>query len=104
MRLKQQIELLDRAVSLLKPDGRLVYVTCSVLAEENQDQVRGFIARHPQFAAVPPADIANALDERAAAFRDAVRMSEEGILMTARRTGTDCFYVSVLRRNRTQRS
>jgi 16S rRNA (cytosine967-C5)-methyltransferase len=100
IRLKEQTRLLDRAVPLLKPEGRLVYVTCSVLAEENQDQVRGFIERHPQFAAVPAIDVANALGERAAAFRDAVRMSEEGLLTTARRTGTDCFYVSVLRRNR----
>jgi 16S rRNA (cytosine967-C5)-methyltransferase len=98
IRIKEQIQLLDRAVSLLKTGGRLVYVTCSVLAEENQDQVRGFIGRHSQFAAVPSADVASALDERAAAFRDTVRMSGEGLLMTAHRTGTDCFYVSVLRK------
>ena len=33
-------------------------------------------------------------------FRNAVLTSEAGLLMTARRTGTDCFYVSVLTRNR----
>ena len=38
-RLKQQEDLLDRAVPLLKAGGRIAYVTCSVLPEENGDQV-----------------------------------------------------------------
>ena len=40
-RVKQQAALLDRAAGLVKPGGRIAYVTCSVLAEENDDQVRG---------------------------------------------------------------
>jgi 16S rRNA (cytosine967-C5)-methyltransferase len=100
IRLKQQIELFDRAAPLVKPGGRLVYVTCSVLTEENEDQVRDFRTRHPQFTTVPPAEVSNALGDRATAFRNAVLTSEAGLLMTARRTGTDCFYVSVLTRNR----
>jgi 16S rRNA (cytosine967-C5)-methyltransferase len=74
----------------------VVYITCSVLAEENGDQVRGFLERHPQFAAVSPADVAGALGERAFMFRRAVLMSEEGLLMTPRRTDTDGFYVAVM--------
>ena len=42
----------------MKPGGRIAYVTCSVLAEENGDQVRAFLARHPDFAVVPPAEVA----------------------------------------------
>jgi 16S rRNA (cytosine967-C5)-methyltransferase len=42
--------------------------------------------------------VANALGERAYMFRRAVLMSEEGLLMTPRRTETDGFYVSVLMR------
>jgi 16S rRNA (cytosine967-C5)-methyltransferase len=98
MRLKQQIELFDRAAPLVKPGGRIAYVTCSILAEENQDQVRGFLARYPHFSAVPPVDVTIALGDRSAAFRDATLMTDEGLLMTARRTGTDCFYVSMLRK------
>src|SRR5882672_9354586 len=45
VRLKQQAEVLDRAVPLVKPGGRIAYVTCSLLAEENDDQVRAFLAR-----------------------------------------------------------
>jgi len=87
------------AATLTKPAGRVVYVTCSVLAEENGDQVRGFLARHPQFMVVPPTDVAGALGERAFMFRRATLMSEEGLLMTPRRTETDGFYVSMLIRH-----
>jgi 16S rRNA (cytosine967-C5)-methyltransferase len=97
-RLKEQAEALDRAVPLLKPGGRLVYVTCSVLDDENGAQVRAFLTRHSGFSIIPPADAANALGERAFLFRRAVLMSDEGLLMTPRRTDTDGFFVSVLRR------
>jgi 16S rRNA (cytosine967-C5)-methyltransferase len=98
MRLKEQAAVLDAAVALVKPSGRVVYVTCSVLAEENGDQVRAFLARHPQFALVPSTEVAGALGERAFLFRRAVLMSEEGLLMTPRRTDTDGFYVAVMAR------
>src|SRR5471030_2900150 len=45
-RCKEQIAVLDQAVGLVKPGGRIAYVTCSVFAEENGDQVRAFLARH----------------------------------------------------------
>jgi 16S rRNA (cytosine967-C5)-methyltransferase len=83
---------------LVKPGGRIAYVTCSVLAEENDDQVRDFLARHPDFVVVPPAQVCDALGERAYLFRRAVLMSEAGLLMTPLRTDTDGFFVSVLRR------
>jgi 16S rRNA (cytosine967-C5)-methyltransferase len=98
VRLREQVEVLDRAVPLVKPGGRIAYVTCSLLAEENGDQVRAFLARTPDFTLVPPAEVANALGERAYLFRRAVLMSEEGLLMTPRRTDTDGFFVSVLTR------
>jgi 16S rRNA (cytosine967-C5)-methyltransferase len=97
-RLKEQAAVLDIAAALTKSSGRVVYITCSVLAEENGDQVRGFLARHPQFVAVPPADVAGAFGERAYMFRRAVMMSEEGLLLTPRRTDTDGFYVAVMQR------
>ena len=97
-RLKDQAETLDRAVPLVKPGGRIAYVTCSVLDDENGAQVKTFLARHPEFAILPPADVMNALGERAFLFRRAVLTSTEGLLMTPRRTDTDGFFVSVLRR------
>ena len=55
-----------------------------------------FSRAEPGFALVPPGEVANALGERAYLFRRAVLMSDEGLLMTPRRTDTDGFYVSVL--------
>jgi 16S rRNA (cytosine967-C5)-methyltransferase len=98
-RQKEQVAALDRAAPLVKPGGRIAYVTCSVLAEENGDQVREFIARHPGFAIVPPAQVCDGLGERAYLFRRAVLLSEEGLLMTPLRTDTDGFFVSVLRKS-----
>ena len=97
-RLKEQAAVLERAAALVKPGGRIAYITCSLLAEENGDQVREFLARQGDFAPVPPGEVANALGERAYLFRRAVLMSEEGLMMTPRRTDTDGFYVAVLAR------
>ena len=97
-RIKQQDDVLERAAAFVKPGGRIAYVTCSVLAEENGDRVRAFVARHPEFSVEKPADLLNVLGERAYLLRRAVLMSEEGFLMTPRRTDTDGFFVSLLRR------
>jgi 16S rRNA (cytosine967-C5)-methyltransferase len=97
-RQKEQTEILDRAVPLLKAGGRIAYVTCSVLDKENSAQVRGFLTRHPEFSLQPPADVANALDERAFMFAKAARLSDEGLLMTPRTTETDGFFVAVFHR------
>jgi 16S rRNA (cytosine967-C5)-methyltransferase len=94
-RLEEQAEVLDHAAALVKPGGRIAYVTCSLLAEENGDQVRAFLARQGNFALVPPTDITGALED-AHVFRTAALTSGEGVLMTPRRTETDGFYVSVL--------
>jgi 16S rRNA (cytosine967-C5)-methyltransferase len=96
-RVKEQADALDQAVRLVKPGGRIAYITCSVLDDENGVQVRAFVARHPGFAIVPPGEVTAALGERAVIFRRAVIISDEGLLMTPRRTETDGFFVSVLR-------
>jgi 16S rRNA (cytosine967-C5)-methyltransferase len=95
-RRKEQAAALDRAATLVKPNGRIAYITCSVLADENGMQVRDFLARRTEFAVVPPAQVTEALGERALLFRRAVLMSEKGLLMTPRRTDTDGFFVSLL--------
>src|SRR6478609_82154 len=98
VRLKDQVAVLDRAAALVKPGGWIAYITCSVLPQENGEQVRGFVARHPDFAVVPPSQTVTAVWDRAEDFAAAVLQSPEGLLMTPRRTGTDGFFVSVLRR------
>ena len=96
-RVKQQDAVLESAVALLKPGGRIAYITCSVLAEENGDRVRAFIGRHGDFSVEKPGNVINSLGDRAYLFARAVLISDEGLLMTPRRTDTDGFFVSMLR-------
>jgi 16S rRNA (cytosine967-C5)-methyltransferase len=45
----RQRALLESVASLVRPGGRLVYATCSVEPEENEDVVGPFLAEHPEF-------------------------------------------------------
>ena len=47
---EEQQAALALAAPLVKPGGRLVYVTCSVLPEENEDAVAAFLASHGAFS------------------------------------------------------
>jgi 16S rRNA (cytosine967-C5)-methyltransferase len=95
-RLAEQRAVLDTGAKLVKPGGRLAYITCSVLAPENRDQVDAFLARHPEFRLVPWRELwAAAL---AAPPRPSADGSEESLLMTPLSHGTDGFYVAVLER------
>ncbi len=98
VRLKDQVTVLDRAAALAKLGGRIAYITCSVLPQENGEQIRAFVARHPEFSVVPPEQTAAVLWDKAEDFAAAALQSTEGWLMTPRRTGTDGFFVSVLKR------
>jgi 16S rRNA (cytosine967-C5)-methyltransferase len=53
----KQRSILAAAASLVKPGGRLVYGTCSLLAEENEDIVDEFLAKNPGFRLVPAAEV-----------------------------------------------
>ncbi len=52
-----QAEILDSAARLTKPGGRLVYATCSMLPEENEEQIARFLETHPDFAVKPIAEV-----------------------------------------------
>jgi 16S rRNA (cytosine967-C5)-methyltransferase len=97
-RIKAQDTALDRSARLARPGGRITYITCSLLDEENGARVRAFTGRHREFAVVPAAEVAGALGAEGARFLAAVTVSAEGLLMTPRRTGTDGFFVSAMRR------
>jgi 16S rRNA (cytosine967-C5)-methyltransferase len=95
-RVNEQAEILERAVAFLKPGGRIAYITCSVLDEENRAQVRRFLGNHGEFSVQPPTRVVDALGERALMFTKAARISGEGLLMTPRTTETDGFFISML--------
>jgi 16S rRNA (cytosine967-C5)-methyltransferase len=95
-RMKDQDETLENTVRFVKPGGRIVYVTCSVLRAENEDRVAAFLGRHDAFLPVDTASQARsaglpALAERASPFGPGFRLSP-------RMTGTDGFYVATLAR------
>jgi 16S rRNA (cytosine967-C5)-methyltransferase len=51
----RQSAILDAAATMVKPGGRVVYATCSLEPEENDEVVRAFLGRHLEFSADPPA-------------------------------------------------
>jgi 16S rRNA (cytosine967-C5)-methyltransferase len=54
---QKQTNILASAARLLKPGGRLVYATCSLLPQENQGVAENFLAKHPEFEVVPAAEV-----------------------------------------------
>jgi 16S rRNA (cytosine967-C5)-methyltransferase len=96
VRRKEQAAVLDRAASLVRPGGRIVYITCSILPEENDDALSDFLERNAGFKPLPPADmLAQAgLDELSAQ----TRATALGLQMTPRKTATDGFFVAILQR------
>ncbi len=95
-RIKEQAAVLDRAARLVKKGGRIAYVTCSLLPEENDDAVSAFLGRHAGFDVMLPSDVAENADLGGLAQH--VSHNGLGLLLTALRCGTDGFYVSLLHR------
>lgn len=95
-RRKEQRAILDRAAPLTKPGGRLVYVTCSVLPEENEDQSTWFAANHPGFRALPWRGLWE--DGVGSEPPESAGRGEHGLLLTPAQHGTDGFYVAVFER------
>jgi len=95
-RLAEQRAVFDQGAKLVKPGGRLAYITCSILPRENRDQVDAFLARHRDFRLVPWRAVWEAaLPAPAPPSADG---SEETLLMTPLSFRTDGFYVALLER------
>jgi 16S rRNA (cytosine967-C5)-methyltransferase len=94
-RIKEQHAILDLAASLLHPNGRLLYATCSMIAAENQAQADAFLTRHTSFERLSFEGIASnvlscALPEGAV---------HEDLQLTPNCNSTDGFFVSILKRH-----
>lgn len=87
-----QAELLEAGAALVRPGGRLVYVTCSLLPCENEDAVAAFLAGHPDFETWPIGAI------WASTIGGAPPEPDDWLRLSPLRHGTDGFFVAVLRR------
>ena len=96
-RIDEQRQVLAAAAPLVKPGGRLVYATCSVLPSENEQQTEWFLENHPGFTRQPWTQ----LWQMAAEGTPAPVQTSPGpaLQLTPARHGTDGFYVSALSRS-----
>lgn len=95
-RIKDQAEVLARAGRLVKPGGRIAYITCSVLPDENDAAVSAFLTKHGGFASVP---LAQLLSSPEGDFDLLARFATiHGVQFSPRRTGTDGFYLACVQR------
>jgi 16S rRNA (cytosine967-C5)-methyltransferase len=94
-RVAEQREILEEGARYVKPGGTLVYITCSILFDENGGQVAAFVATHPEFTVTPGAGLWH---HHVGGRARARFLPEGGLQLTPGTTGTDGFYIAVLRR------
>jgi len=85
----KQTAILDAAATLVRPGGRLVYATCSLLTAENEAIVDSFLARHPEFSLLP---VSTVLERQGVAF------AGDMLRLLPHRHDTDGFFAAVLER------
>ena len=95
-RVKDQREALETAVRFVKPGGRLVYVTCSLLRCENEDRVSEFLETHADFLPVDAAHLARAAGLEA--LEPFASKLGAGLRLSPASSATDGFYIAALSR------
>ncbi|SMO70666.1 RsmB/NOP family class I SAM-dependent RNA methyltransferase [Paracoccus laeviglucosivorans] len=88
-----QAKLIDHALSLLKPGGRLVFATCSLLPDEGEDQLTAALARHPGLLVEPAT--APGVDPAWLTPQGALRLRPD---LWPERGGMDGFFIARLRK------
>ena len=77
---KTQADILESAARLVKPGGRLIYATCSLLSEENERQIEKFLTAHMEFKVMP------------------YKTDETYLFLTPAQHHTDGFFAAVMER------
>ncbi|PLX40779.1 MAG: MFS transporter [Hyphomicrobiales bacterium] len=96
-RVAEQRRVLQSAAPLVRPGGQLVYVTCSLLAEENTDQAAWFLENVPGFTVRPYEEVwRETLASPPPASADAKEGG--GLLLSPAGHGTDGFFIAVFSR------
>ncbi len=88
-----QDDLLEQGATYVKPGGRLVYATCSILPSENEDRIAEFLTRHTDFRQLPAAEI-----WRESAGTPPPPGMDQFFKATPRATGTGGFFTAILQR------
>lgn len=97
-RIADQRAVLDLAHQLVKPGGRLIYVTCSVLSEENVDQVAWFTTQSTEFTPVAYAELWRAAFGEDAVVPASADSRDDSLLLTPYSHGTDGFFFAAFQR------
>ena len=95
-RIAEQRAVLARGAELVKPGGRLVYVTCSILPEENTEQIALFLKDRADFQLLPTAEVWGA--GMPSEPPPSANGLADSLLLTPARHGTDGFFIAVLAR------
>src|SRR5690606_384473 len=94
-----QVRILGQATKLVRPGGRLAYVTCSVLGAANEATAAAFEAAHPDFKPVPVADAAHSADlTEAGRERRTARAPAHGLGRAPAAAGTAGWFRALSRR------
>ncbi|MCF6326254.1 MAG: RsmB/NOP family class I SAM-dependent RNA methyltransferase [Devosiaceae bacterium] len=95
-RIEEQAQILDEAKKFLRPGGELIYITCSILPEENIKQIESFITKNKEFDSID-------MEKR---WKDIYPKSSQqpifdrrGATLSPLSTDTDGFYISILALN-----
>jgi 16S rRNA (cytosine967-C5)-methyltransferase len=89
---ERQQQILCSAARLVRPGGRLIYATCSLLREEDEAQAEAFLAATPDFTLLP---VARAWEETIGRTSPG---GEDYLRLTPARHGTDGFFVAIFER------
>jgi 16S rRNA (cytosine967-C5)-methyltransferase len=92
----QQRALLAAAAQLVKPGGTLAYVTCSLLPQENDQQIEAFLEENRSFGELDVEARAEGVLSRPVQSR--LKVGKPGLLLTPAKHGTDGFYIALLAR------
>jgi 16S rRNA (cytosine967-C5)-methyltransferase len=91
----KQAAILDSAARLLKPGGRLVYATCSLLRQENEAIAEGFAAAHNDFRPLPAGEVLRqAKVEGAASLCSGGEQGQQYLRLWPHRHATDGFFAA----------
>ena len=95
-RVADQRDVLKSSVAMVRPGGHLIYITCSILPDENTEQVRAFLAANANFKIIPTAtQWDKMIGGKAPRSADG---SQDTLLLTPRQHDVDGFFVAVMQR------